>query len=115
MERKCGKLGKSHGERMRHLGVRHGREYHLILKDLTEALTEIEDSYTFFEMTDEDWGRLNKDERTSLLEALADDVFYGLGGEPRLRVGGGDVTYDPKYHVIKVGIGEKLVRIVHLV
>jgi hypothetical protein len=67
-------------------------------------------------MSTEEWEKLDPEHQSALLESLADDVFYGLGGvQSQFRVGRGEVTYDPKFHIIKVGIDEKLVRIVHLI
>ncbi|ALS25693.1 hypothetical protein ABEV74_20645 [Paenibacillus cisolokensis] len=96
------------------MGVRHAREYADILKDLTEAVSGIEGSYSFFDMSKEEWEELAPAERGEIMEALADDVFYGLGQEPFMKVGDGAVAYRPKYHVIEVSLGDKEVRIVRL-
>jgi hypothetical protein len=97
------------------MGVKHAREYKEILNDLTEALGAINNSYEFFEMTDEEWGELALPERSEVIEALADDVFYGLGVEPTITVGDGIVTYHPKFHIIEVAVDGKEVRIVRLI
>ncbi|RXZ79972.1 hypothetical protein EBB07_20660 [Paenibacillaceae bacterium] len=96
------------------MGVRHGREYRDILKDLTEAVGAIGSSYSFFEMSEEEWGELGVEERSEVMEALADDVFYGLGVEPVIQVGQGTVTYHQKFHIIEVAVDGKEVRIVRL-
>ncbi|OXM14620.1 hypothetical protein [Paenibacillus herberti] len=97
------------------MGVRHAREYKEILDDLTDAVSAIRDSYSFFEMTSEEWGELGDIEKREVMEALADDVFYGLGEESVLHVGQGVVAYKPKFHVIEVMVDDKEARIVRLV
>ncbi|REE83849.1 hypothetical protein A8990_11628 [Paenibacillus taihuensis] len=97
------------------MGVKHAREYSDILSDLTEALVSIEDGYLFFEMETEDWEQLEQPQRLELMEALADDVFYALGEDPVLHVGGGIVTYRPKHHIIEVSVDQKESRIIRLI
>lgn len=97
------------------MGVRHGREYVDILKELTEALSGVSRSYSFFEMEPEEWEQLAASERREVLEALADDVFFGLGKEPAIAVGDGLVTYHPKLHIIEVSQGDNVSRVVRLV
>ncbi|PZD96421.1 hypothetical protein DNH61_07895 [Paenibacillus sambharensis] len=97
------------------MGVRHAREYKEILEDLTEAVGGIEDSYTFFDMTAEEWEGLGPAERAEVLEALADDVFYGLGEESTIAVGSGHVTYHPKRHIIEVSVDGTEIRLVRLI
>jgi precorrin-6B methylase 2 len=97
------------------MGVRHAREYSDILKDLTEAVGAIDQSYEFFDMSREDWEGLETAEREEVIEALADDVFYGLGEQPSIVVGGGTVTYHHKHHVIEVSVDGKEIRIVRLI
>ncbi|MBD2845485.1 hypothetical protein IDH44_09820 [Paenibacillus sp. IB182496] len=96
------------------MGVRHGREYREILDELCEAVGAIPNSYLFFEMAEEDWHALEEPERKEVMEALADDVFYGLGEQPSIRVGEGQVTYHPKFHIIEVAVDDKESRIVRL-
>jgi len=97
------------------MGVKFGREYNDILRELTEAVEGIADSYRFFEMEPEEWEALGEAEKKEVMEALADDLFYSLGADPSTEVGSGKVCYDAKHHIIKVDAGDKLVRIVHLV
>ncbi|CAM4368244.1 hypothetical protein L1N85_22630 [Paenibacillus alkaliterrae] len=97
------------------MGVRHGREYADILKDLTEAVAEIEESYTFFEMEREEWAALASEDRHEVMEALADDVFFGLGVDPVIEVGKGTITHNSKHHIIEVTQGEKVTQIIRLV
>lgn len=97
------------------MGVRHAREYKEILGELTEAVGGIADSYKFFEMEASEWDALGEAERREVLEALADDVFYGLGEQPSIAVGEGTVVYHPKHHVIEVSVDGKESRIVRLV
>jgi len=97
------------------VGVKHAREYKDILVDLTEAVGGIANSYSFFDMTEGEWDALGEAERREVLEALADDVFYGLGEQPSIAVGQGVVVYHPKHHVIEVSVDGKEIRIVRLV
>ncbi|MDO7908686.1 hypothetical protein Q5741_20065 [Paenibacillus sp. JX-17] len=97
------------------MGVKHGRDYGDILKDMTEAMQRIPDSYVFFEMEAEEWDRLGESERTEVSEALAEDVFYGLGTEPVIEVGSGVVIYDKENHRINVLIGEEELTFVSLI
>ncbi|WP_336776758.1 hypothetical protein [Paenibacillus sp. MMO-58] len=96
------------------MGVRHAREYADILKELTEAVSEVEGSYTFFEMEEEEWAALGADDRHEVMEALADDVFFGLGEQPFIEVGKGAITYHPKHHVIEVSHGDNVTRMIRL-
>ncbi|WP_424769082.1 hypothetical protein [Paenibacillus sp. sgz302251] len=97
------------------MGVRHAREYADILKDLTAAVAEIEGSYTFFEMEEEEWRVLPEGDRHEVMEALADDVFFGLGEDPVIKVGEGVIIYNSKHHIIEVSQGEKVTQIIRLI
>ncbi|MFC4098782.1 hypothetical protein [Paenibacillus xanthanilyticus] len=97
------------------MGVKHAREYKEILQELTEAIGSIGDGYVFFEMEEEEWSQMEAGERLDVLEALADDVFYGLGEDPVIKVGGGLVAYRAKHHCIEVSIDGKESRIIRLV
>lgn len=97
------------------MGVRHAREYADILKDLTAAVGEIDSSYTFFEMEPEEWEALTAEDRNEVMEALADDVFFGLGEDPVIAVGNGVITYNNKHHIIEVSQGEKVTQIIRLI
>ncbi|MBH5320521.1 hypothetical protein I6N90_22265 [Paenibacillus sp. GSMTC-2017] len=97
------------------MGVRHAREYEDILKELTSAVGEIEESYTFFEMEPEEWEVLPVEDRHEVMEALADDVFFGLGSNPVIAVGKGVLTYNDKHHIIEVSQGDNVIQIVRLI
>lgn len=97
------------------MGVRHAREYSDILTDLTKAVGEIKDCYSFFEMEYVEWCSLSKDEQHEVLEALADDVFYGLGEDATIAVGSGVVHYNKDQHVIEVFQNEQVIQIVRLI
>ena len=97
------------------MGVRHAREYADILKDLTAAVAEIEGSFTFFEMEPEEWAELPAEDRQEVMEALADDVFFGLGEDPVIEVGNGVITYNSKYHIIEVSQDDKVTQIIRLI
>lgn len=97
------------------MGVRHAREYADILKELTDAVGEIEGSYSFFEMEPEEWEALGTEERHEVMEALADDVFYGLGERSVIEVGDSVITHNSKHHVIEVSQGDNVIRIIRLI
>jgi hypothetical protein len=97
------------------MGVKHGREYGEILKDLTEAIGQIPDSYLFFEMEGNEWQQLSLGEKQEVHEALAEDLFYGLGAEPVIEVGCGVVMYDKQQHRINLLIGEDELTVVPLI
>lgn len=97
------------------MGVRHAREYAEILKELTTAAGEIENSYTFFEMEREEWEELDEEDRREVLEALADDIFFGLGEHPVIQVGRGVMVYNSKEHTIEVSQGGSITRIIRLI
>ncbi|MFB5679218.1 hypothetical protein ACE3NQ_29530 [Paenibacillus terreus] len=97
------------------MGVKHGREYEHILKELTDAVGRIPDSYLFFEMEADEWARLGGEERAEVQEALAEDLFYALGEEPVIPVGSGVVIHDRNHYRIDVLIGEEELTFVSLV
>lgn len=97
------------------MGVRHAREYSEILLELTEAIGNIKDCYLFFEMDVEDWKALQAEEKHEVLEALADDVFYGLGEHPEIAVGSGQVSYSSKLHHIVVKTNDQVYHTIRLI
>ena len=97
------------------MGVKFNREYADIVNDLVEAIITIDDAYEAFEMEREEWLSLDDGEKRECVRTLADDLFYGLGEDPRLEVGSGKVEYDRQHHVIKISAVPQVVRIVKLV
>ncbi|KIL39996.1 hypothetical protein SD70_16600 [Gordoniibacillus kamchatkensis] len=97
------------------MGVKFGRAYGDIIKDFSDALGQIDDLYTCFEMTEEGWQELEPAERTECIRTLADDLFYGLGTEEVLAVGSGTVSHDAERHVLKVHMLPDITAIVYLV
>lgn len=97
------------------MGVRHAREYSDILKELTASIANITDSYHFFEMEENEWKALSAEEQLEVMEALADDVFYGLGENKEIDVGSGKVVYRKEQHVIDVYIGDDVHQIISLI
>nr|WP_247681993.1 hypothetical protein [Paenibacillus sp. Marseille-P2973] len=97
------------------VGVKHGRDYEFILKDLTAAVGRIPDSYKFFEMEALEWHGLSDEERQEVQEALAEDLFFALGTEPVIPVGSAVVIHDPEGHRINFLIGEEELTSVKLV
>jgi hypothetical protein len=90
------------------VGVKYGREYSDIIKELSAALQELPDAYTFFQMNPEDWTGLSDQEQQELIRTLADDVVFALGEYPRIPVGGGTAEYDGERHILKVFCGPKV-------
>lgn len=97
------------------LGVKHGRDYDAILKELTVAVGQIKDSYVFFEMEEEEWVVLPEEDKHEVMEALAEDLFYGLGADPVITVGSGIVIHDRETHRINILIGDTELAYVALV
>lgn len=97
------------------MGVKFGREYNDIVDDLTTAIGQIKNCYDFFEMTEDDWNQLDREQQTECLKTLADDVFFALGTNPKIEVGQGLLMYEKRKHIITVNQGENLVTIVNLV
>ena len=97
------------------MGVKHGRDYADILNELTEAVGRISDGYLFFEMEPDEWQELPQESRLEVWEALAEDLFFALGDEPVIQVGGGVVIYDKETHRINILVGEEDLASVDLV
>lgn len=84
------------------MAVAFTRPYKDILLDMVALLAQITDSYTSLEIEADDWTAMTQEERSEVLEALADDLFYGLGQEAILFVGSGSVRYDREFHLIEI-------------
>mgnify|MGYP000088418602 CR=1 FL=1 len=97
------------------MGVKHGRPYKDIMVELMDAIKLIGKFYEFFEMNSSEWEKLNEEEQSEVLEALADDVFYGLGTNSAMPVGNGLIIYDKDFHVLEVTIADETIRIIKLV
>ncbi|WP_312001433.1 hypothetical protein [Paenibacillus forsythiae] len=97
------------------MGVKHGRDYGDILRDLTRAVGCIPDSYLFFEMEPEEWRELPQESKQEVWEALAEDLFFALGNEPMIHVGSGVVIYDKEAHRINILVGDEDMESVELV
>ncbi|MEI7026385.1 hypothetical protein [Paenibacillus sp. y28] len=96
------------------MGVKFGREYEDILKDLTAVLLKLEDCRDFLDMTEEEWAGLDEEERAGCVETMADDLFYALGTDKEIEIGQATITHDAANHVIKVMDGG-VVHVVRLV
>ncbi|MHA0858274.1 hypothetical protein [Paenibacillus sp. CMAA1364] len=97
------------------MGVKHGRDYEVIFQELTEAVGRITDSYLFFEMEEEEWMMLPDEDKNEVMEALAEDLFYGLGSNPSIAVGSGFVIHDAENHRINILIGDTELAMVSLI
>lgn len=96
------------------LGVKFGREYDEIIAELTEAIRQIRDIFTVFEMTADDWTALDAQEQKECIRTLADDIFYGLGANRELPIGCGTIHHDKDRHILTVRDGASLVTLIHL-
>ena len=90
------------------MGVKFGRDYSVIIDELSAALASIEGIHDFFEMDTDDWGALSSEERLECIRTLSDDVIYVLGQQPSASVGTGYVEYSEKEHSLKVTDGPKV-------
>lgn len=97
------------------MGVKFGREYEDIMQDLTLAISQIEESFTFFEMTLQQWNALDGEEQQECLKTLADDVFFALGTNARVKVGKGILIYEKSKHRIAVDQDGKVIQLVNLI
>ena len=97
------------------MGVKHGRDYEVIFQELTDAVGRITDSYLFFEMEEEEWNQLSEEDKKEVMEALAEDLFYGLGTEPSIAVGSGMAIHDRENHRINILIGDTELAVVSLI
>ena len=97
------------------MGVKFGREYEDIIHDLSEAMRQVEDVYDFLEMPKEDWDAMGLELQKDCIQTMADDVFFALGHEKKLKVGQGIITYEKNRHTILVDHGNDVVTVVKLV
>ena len=97
------------------MGVKFAREYEDIILELTGALEQLEDSYTFLDMDEQDWAGLAPEEQKECLRTLADDVFYGLGTEPVMELGQGTLSYEVDKHIIKLDYPNTVIKIIRLI
>lgn len=97
------------------MGVRFNRNYKDIIRDLTDALAEIDGCHEFFEMSVTEWSLLGPEEQRECLQTLADDLFYGLGAESFIEMGESMVTYHRQDHTIRISYPEKPLRVVQLI
>ncbi|MCR8636071.1 MULTISPECIES: hypothetical protein [Paenibacillus] len=97
------------------MGIKFGREYPDIINDFTEALYSMDECYSFLEMTSEEWNELEPEEQQECIKTLADDIFYGLGSDPKMIVGKCTISHDKDKHVIVIYHGEKLISVIYLV
>ncbi|OXM83206.1 hypothetical protein [Paenibacillus rigui] len=97
------------------MGIKFGREYNDIIDDFTQALHSIDECYTFLEMTNDEWNELEREEQQECMKTLADDLFYGLGTSPKMKVGGCTLSHDKEKHVIVIHHDGKLISVIYLV
>ncbi|MEX2460450.1 MAG: hypothetical protein WD469_04000 [Paenibacillaceae bacterium] len=98
------------------VGVKFAREYETIIVDLVQAIGEMKGCAEFIGIDSEQWVELDEADRTECLRTLADDIFYGLGTEPILRLGDGIISYDIRNHTIQVKYDHnKIIRVIYLI
>jgi hypothetical protein len=97
------------------MGVKYGRAYTEILRDLSQAIQRVRHFYDFIQMKEQEWRMLDEKERSECVKTLADDVFYALGHHRSFRIGAGRVQYIRHKHIIIVQDGDNVVTIVNLV
>lgn len=97
------------------MGVKFGREYADIIRDLSEAIGRIGNTHECFEMEAEEWAALTGEEQAECLSTLADDIFFGLGTDPSIPLGRGTVSHDKSRHLIKVTDEANAVFVVYLI
>jgi hypothetical protein len=90
------------------MGVKYGREYSDIIREMVIALENIDGLNDFFSMNAEEWHALDAEGRRECIRTLSDDVIYALGREPSVTVGSGYAEYDARRHVLKVFDGSKI-------
>lgn len=97
------------------MGVKFNREYNDIVDDIVIGIRRINNCYEAFEMDAGDWNALDDSERTDCLRTLADDLFFGLGSFPEMRIGSGKIEYDRTNHILKITSAPQIVHLIHLI
>ncbi|NLK22396.1 MAG: hypothetical protein GX308_10080 [Epulopiscium sp.] len=82
------------------MGIKFNREYEDISNELGEAIYKIEGFYNFFDMGFIEFEALTKEEKVECAKTLADDIFYGLFAENKIKIGSGSVEYNKQEHII---------------
>lgn len=97
------------------IGVKFGREYNDIVDDLSEAIVQVDSFYDFLDMSEQDWNRLSEFDQKECLKTLADDVFFALGNQRKIKLGRGVVFYSQQKHIITVEDGQNVTIVVKLI
>lgn len=97
------------------MGIKYNREYNDIIAELAEAIGGVSTVYEWLEMEAADWEALDEAERGECVRTMADDLFYGLGADPVMRLGGATLAYDKGSHLIKIAYADNVVRAIRLV
>ena len=85
------------------------------MNELIDAIGEVEDCYELLEIEETEWMKVSEEERRECLKTLADDVFFGLGSEPKMQLGQGYVIYDSHKHTIQIKYSDKVIRVINLI
>ncbi len=97
------------------MGVKHSREYTIIIEELMSAVMQVDNFYQFVEMTQTHWQSLDISEQVEMTRTIADDLLYGLELEANIELGSGLVSYDRANHTITVSSNDQLVKQISLV
>lgn len=97
------------------MGVKFNREYEAIIEELTDAIGGVDGVHEWLEMEAADWEALAEDERAECVRTMADDLFYGLGADPVMKLAGATLAYDKGSHVIKIAYADNVIRAIRLI
>jgi hypothetical protein len=97
------------------MGIKFNRDYEEISRELTEAVYNIDNFYTFFDMNQFDFNALTEDEKMDCAKTLADDLFYGLFTDNKIEIGSGMAEYDNEKHAITISDGKEYKKIIDLI
>jgi hypothetical protein len=97
------------------MGIKFARDYNEIIDELTPEILRINNFYEFFDMSESDWGELDKEEQKECAKTLADDIFFGLNEEAEISLGDGAVKYDKSKNSIEVFENDVLLKHISLI
>lgn len=96
------------------MGIKHKRAYEDIISEFEQAIMEIHNFYLFFDMNEQEWQALTKEEQKDIATTLADDLFYGLDSEHKIIIGDGFIEYVPDKYLLLVQIAKDIIRTIVL-
>jgi len=75
------------------MGIKFIREYDDIIKEISNALIDIDVFYSFISIEEDEWNELSDAEKDDILKTMADDIFYSLGDIKNIELGSGKISY----------------------